>query len=190
MALPTIVAPPEAPVFLAEGHEIEELSRYAQVPMQTGHSRARPVLSQNERMVSVRWFLDGPALAAVYEWYEGTLQAGTRLFAARVARQGGDPTTGVWPSLAWWTARWVEFETQMLPRPALLIDPDTDVTLTRGVVSGRIYLIEGPFAEGPDLGALAMEIRAPLLGTALPTIPADLAMEISVALDGFVDETS
>lgn len=177
MALPTIIAPPEAPVFLADGHEIEELSRYAQVPMQTGHSRARAVRSQNERIVSVRWFLEAEAMLAVYEWYEGTLQAGTRLFAARVARQGGDPTSGLWPSLAWWSARWLDFSTEMLHRG-------------RGVVTGRLYLIEGPFEEGPDLGSLAMEIRAPLLGTAAPTIPVDLAMEIEAALDGFVDETS
>lgn len=177
MALPTIVAPPEAPVFLADGHEIEELSRYAQVKVQTGHSRARPVRAANERIVSVRWFLEPAAMAAVYEWYEGTLQAGTRLFAARVARQGGDPTSGAWPSLAWWSARWIDFQTDMLHHG-------------RGVVTGRLYLIEGPFADGPDLGALAMEIRAPLLGTASPTIPVDLAMEIEAGLDGFVDETS
>lgn len=177
MALPTIIAPPEAPVFLADGHEIEELSRYAQVPMQTGHSRPRVVRSQAERMVDVTWFLEAPALLAVYEWYEGTLQAGTRLFAARVATQGPGPTSGVWPSLSWWTARWVQFQTEMLH-------------YGRGRVFGRLYLIEGPFETGPDLSSLAMEIRAPLLGTALPTIPADLAMEISAGLDGFVDETS
>lgn len=177
MALPTIIAPPEAGVFLADGHEIQELSRYAQVPMQTGHSRARVVRSQNERMVNVSWFLEADALLAVYEWYEGALKAGTRLFAARVATQGGDPSTGVWPSLSWWTARWVEFQYEMLH-------------YGRGIVTGRVYLIEGPFQEGPDLGALAMEIRVPLLGSATPTVPADLAMEITVALDGFVDETS
>lgn len=177
MALPTIIAPPEAPVFLAEGHDIDELSRYAQVRMQVGHSRARPVRSANERVVSVRWFLDADALLAVYEWYEGTLEAGTRLFAAKVARQGGDPTSGEWPSLAWWSARWLDFSTEMLH-------------YGRGVVSGRLYLIEGPFAEGPDLGSLAMEIRAPLIGSASPTIPTSLAMEIEVGLDGFVDETS
>lgn len=177
MALPTIIAPPEAPVFLADGHEIEELSRYAQVPMQVGHSRARPVRSSNERIVNVRWFLEAEPMAAVYEWYEGTLEAGTRLFAARVARQGGDPTSGLWPSLAWWSARWLSFQTEMLH-------------YGRGVVTGRLYLIEGPFAEGPDLGSLAMEIRAPLLGSASPTIPVALAMEIEAGLDGFVDETS
>lgn len=177
MALPTIIAPPEAPVFLADGHEIEELSRYAQVSMQVGHSRVRAVRSQKERMVDVVWFLEAAQLLAVYEWYEGTLEAGTRLFAARVATQGPGPTSGVWPSLSWWTARWVQFQTEMLH-------------YGRGRVFGRLYLIEGPFEEGPDLSSLAMEIRAPLLGSATPTIPADLAMEISVPVDGFVDETS
>ncbi len=177
MALPTIIAPPEAPVFLADGHEIEELSRYAQVTMQTGHSRTRAVRSSNERTVAVRWFLSAEAMLAVYEWYEGTLQAGTRLFAARVARQGGDPTSGAWPSLAWWSARWLSFSTELLH-------------YGRGVVTGRLYLIEGPFEDGPDLQSLAMEIRAPLLGSASPTIPVALAMEIEAGLDGFVDETS
>lgn len=177
MALPTIIAPPEAPVFLADQHEIEELSRYAQVPMQIGHSRPRVVRSRNERVLDVSWFLEADELLAVYEWYESTLQAGTHLFAAHVARQGGDPTTGAWPSLAWWTARWMEFQTEMLH-------------YGRGIVTGKLYLIDGPFADGPDLGSLAMEIRVPLLGSAAPTIPSALAMEISVALDGFVDETS
>lgn len=177
MALPSIIAPPEAPVFLADGHEIEELSRYAQVPMQTGHSRPRVVRSQNERVVNVRWYLEPEPMLSVYEWYEGVLEAGTRLFAARVARQGGDPASGEWPSLAWWTARWIDFQTEMLH-------------YGRGVVTGRVYLIEGPFANGPDLSSLAMEIRAPLLGSAAPTIPANLAMEISAGLNGFVDETS
>ena len=177
MALPGIIAPPEAPVFLADGHEIEHLSRYVQVQMQTGHSRPRVVRSQPERMVNVEWFLEAPAMLAGYEWYEGTLEAGTKLFSARVASQGIDPATQVWPLLTWWTARWVQFQTEML-------------NLSRGRVSGRIYLIEGPFETGPDLSSLAMEIRAPLLGTAAPYVPADLAMEIDVALDGFVDETS
>lgn len=177
MALPTIIAPPEAPHFLADGHEVEEISRFAKLPQQTGHSRTRAVRSLPERMVDVSWFLEADAMLAVYEWYEGALQAGTRLFAARVATQGGDPTTGVWPSLSWWTARWVQFQTEMLH-------------YGRGRVTGRLYLVEGPFQTGPDLGSLAMEIRAPLLGSATPTVPADLAMEITAALDGFVDETS
>ena len=177
MALPTIIAPPEAPVFLADGHEIEELSRYAQVPMQTGHSRPRARRSQPERMVDVSWFLEAAPMLAVYEWYEGTLEAGTRLFAARVATQGPGPISGVWPSLSWWTARWVQFQTEMLH-------------YGRGRVYGRLYLIEGPYETGPDPRSLAMAIRAPLLGSATPTIPAELAMEIDAALDGFVDETS
>lgn len=177
MALPTIVAPPEAPRFLADAHEIEELSRYAQVSMQSGHGRPRVIRSLPERTVNVSWFLEAAAMAAVYEWYEGTLEAGTQLFAAQLATQGPNPSTGTWPSLSWWSARWVEFQTEML-------------NYGRGRVFGRLYLIEGPFQEGPDLGALAMEIRVPLLGSAAPTIPADLAMEIDAALDGFVDETS
>lgn len=177
MALPGIIAPPEAPVFLADGHEIEEISGYVQVQMQTGHSRPRRVRSLRERMVNVEWFLEAGPMLAVYEWYEGTLDAGTRLFAARVATQGPGPTSGVWPSLSWWTARWVQFQTEMLHKG-------------RGRVFGRIYLIEGPFETGPDLSSLAMEIRVPLLGSSLPSIPAALAMEIVVALDGFVDETS
>lgn len=177
MALPGIIAPPEAPAFLADGHEIEELSRYVQVQMQVGHSRPRVVRSLAERTVDVQWFLEAPAMSAVYEWYEGTLEAGTKLFAARVAAQGIDPPAQVWPLLTWWTARWVQFQTEML-------------NYGRGRVFGRIYLIEGPFDTGPDLGSLAMEIRAPLLGTATPYIPADLIMEIDVALNGFVDETS
>jgi len=177
VALPTIVAPPEAPVFLADGHQIENLSRYAQVPMQTGHSRPRVVRSKAERMVDVVWLLEAAPLLAVYEWYEGTLKAGTELFAARVATQGPGPTSGRWPSLSWWTARWVQFQTEMMH-------------YGRGRVFGKLYLIDGPFEEGPDLSSLSMEIRAPLLGRAIPYIPADMTMEIDVSLDGFVDETS
>lgn len=177
MALPTIIAPPDAPRFLADGHAIQELSRYAQVKMQTGHSRVRATRSLSERVVDVSWFLEADAMLSVYEWYEGTLEAGTKLFSARVATQGGDPTTGAWPSLSWWSARWVDFQTEMLH-------------YGRGRVTGKLYLIDGPFAEGPDLGALAMEISVPLVGRATPNIPVDLAMEISVPLDGYLDETS
>lgn len=164
MTLPTITAPDGAPVFLAEGHGIEEDSVFAQVGYTTGHSRARRVWTVPERAVAVSWLLDADVMAAVDDWYENTLLAGTRQFAARVRNQGAGS------ALLWWTARWIDFQTEML-------------NLGRGRVSGMLLLTGEGSETGPETGALAMEVEIALLDVrSTVSVPKNLAMEILIEL--------
>lgn len=163
MALPGITAPPGTPVFFVLGHAIDESSVFAQVRPARGHSRARRKQSVPERTVSVQWQLEADTMAAVWNWYEDTLKAGSLEFSAHVA---AEVTTG----LVYWQARWktISFELQHLGR---------------GRVSGELFLRGEPSAEAPNTSSLAMEINVPLrsiLGSIAGN--ADLTMEISLAL--------
>ena len=108
MTLPSITAPAGTPVFLAEGHDVEGLGPFAQVQFTVGHRRARRVHTATERIVSVSWLLRTSQLAAVDDWFEDDLEAGTLPFAAQVAREDGS-------GLAWWHAQWVRpYQTELL----------------------------------------------------------------------------
>jgi hypothetical protein len=163
--LPSITAPSGAPPFLADGHGIDEDAYYGQVPYTTGHSRARRRWTQTARVVTVRWLLEEDELAEVDDWYENTLLAGTREWSARVRKQGA------WPDLTlWWRARWIDYQTEMLEKG-------------RGIVSGRLLLTGEGSADPPDTGALAMEVSIALRDIrSTVSVPAHLAMEISIAL--------
>jgi hypothetical protein len=164
VGLPSITAPSGCPVFLADGHGIDEDSLYAQVPMATGHSRTRKRYTVTDRVVTVRWLLEPALLTAVDDWYENTLLAGTRQFAARVRNQGAGP------ALLWWRARWIDFSTELMH-------------LGRGLVSGRLLLTGEGQVDGPETGALAMEVSVALLDIrSSVAVQAHLAMEILVAL--------
>jgi hypothetical protein len=161
-ALPLITVPAGLPVFLADGHSIDEDSVYAQVGYITGHSRARRVHTGPEREVAVSWILEADEMAAIDDWYENTLQAGALQFAVQVENQGA--------GLLWWTARWIDFQTEMMH-------------LGRGRVSGRLFLIGEGSVAGPEFGALSMEIGCALLDVrSVVTLPTGLAMEIGCAL--------
>lgn len=169
MALPPIIAPPGTPVFLADGHEVEEVSRHAQVRFGTGHGRARPARTAVDRIISVAWFLSAEQMLDVFNWYEDGLEAGALTFSAYIKRIGA--------GMVWREARWIQFETEMLH-------------LGRGRVSGRLMLFGPEYAQGPVINDLAVEVLFPLNAVATPTIPVELAAELSFALDAFVDETS
>lgn len=164
VGLPSITAPDGTPVFLAEGHGIDEDSLYAQVPMTTGHSRTRKRYTVTDRVVTVRWFLDSGLPPVVNDWYENTLLAGTRAWSARVRNQGAGP------AMLWWRARWIDYQMEMLH-------------LGRGLVSGRLLLTGEGQVDGPETGALAMEVSVALLDIrSSVAVQAHLAMEILVAL--------
>lgn len=163
MALPTILAPSVAPVFLAAGHEFTETGAFSEVPVGTGHSRMRRTRTTTERVVSVRWFLEAAALAAVESWFELDLKAGSLPFTARVASQEG-------AGLVYWAARWISFECELLH-------------YGRGRVSGSLLLIGEPSETGPELGELALEATIALQATGTATIPSDLALEAVIALE-------
>lgn len=169
MALPPIIAPPGTPVFLADGNDVEDISRHAQVRFATGHGRARPVRAALDSIVSVQWFLEAAQMADVYAWYEDGLDAGARTFSAYLKRFG--------VGMYWREARWLNFETEMLH-------------LGRGRVSGRLFLFGPEYTEGPAVNDLAVEVLFPLQASATATTLADLTAELDFSLDAFVDETS
>lgn len=164
MALPTIVAPPQVPPFLADGHEFDEDSVYAAVALGTGHSRLRRVRQATERIVNVSWYLDAEAMQAVDAWYENELQAGALPFAAHVANQNG---TGA----AWWSARWVSFEIEMLH-------------LGDGRLTGALYLFGEPSDEPPELGSFAVEFGIELRSRAVVTTSPYMTVEFEIELAG------
>jgi hypothetical protein len=162
MTLPLITPPVGTPLFLVEGHGIDEDSVFDQVAFATGHSRARRVWTVTERAVSVRWLLDADELAAVDAWYEDTLAAGSLEFAVQVKDLG--------PGLRWWRARWISFETQLLH-------------LGRGLVTGTLFLTGEGSESGPETGALTMEVDVALLDDrSNVSVPKVLAMEVLVHL--------
>lgn len=164
MSLPSITAPPGTPAFLVDGHAIEEDSVYAQVRTATGHSRARRRWTVMERVVSVGLILEADQLEAFDEWYETALLAGAREFAAQIANQGEGARK------LWWRARWISFDIEMMHRG-------------RGYVRGSLFLSGDGSEEGPNTGALAMEVAVPLLDIRSAVhLPAGMAMEIEVAL--------
>jgi hypothetical protein len=163
--LPSITVPTGAPPFLADGHGIDEDSYYSQVPMATGHSRARRRWTQTARVVTVRWLLEEAQLAAVTTWYEDTLLAGTLEWSARVRKQGAGPEI-----ILWWRARWIDYQTEMIGQG-------------RGVVSGRLLLTGDGSADPPETGALSMEVSVSLLDIrSTVSVPVHLAMEVTIAL--------
>ncbi len=163
MVLPTILAPSLAPAFLVQGHEFTETGAFSEVPTGTGHVRQRRTKTATERIVSVRWWLEADALAAVESWFENDLEAGSKAFTARVANQEGG-------GLVYWAARWISFECELLH-------------YGRGRVSGSLLLIGDPSDTGPELGELALEAVIALQGTGTATIPNDLALEAVIALE-------
>lgn len=169
MALPPIIAPPGTPVFLADGHDVEDVSRYAQVRFATGHGRARPARSSLDSIVSVEWFLEAAQMNDVYAWYEDGLEAGARTFSAYLKRFGS--------GMFWREARWLNFETEMLH-------------FGRGRASGRLFLFGPEYTQGPTINDLAVEILFPLRASATATTISDLTAELDFALDAFVDEAS
>lgn len=164
VGLPPITTPAGTPPFHAEGHGVEENSLYAQIASTTGHSRTRKRYTVTDRVVTVRWLLEPEQLTAVDAWYEDTLLAGTREWSARVRNQGSGP------ALLWWRARWIDYEVELL-------------ALGRGLVSGRLLLKGEGQVDGPETGALHMEVSVSLLDIrSSVAVQAHLAMEVLVDL--------
>jgi len=161
MSLPGITAPTNAPLFLADGHAIEEQSVYSAMQPRVGPARLRRVRTVLERVVSVAWFLEADEMLAVEAWYEDVLQAGALEFAALVANQGSGQL--------WWRARWISFQTEMLHKG-------------RGKVTGTLLLTGTGTTTPPDTSTLEAEISVALQSQAEATIPVGLAAEIVIAL--------
>jgi hypothetical protein len=165
MSLPGITAPSGTPVFLAEGHNVQERGRHESVQFQTGHSRTRTVRSALERIVAVEWFLEEDVAAAVYEWGENTLQAWSREWAAQVVSQDG-------PGLLWWTAKWLEMPTWEA------------LHFGRKRLSGRLFMTGEGSPDAPNTSSMAVEFSDGLQAGVL-RIPAGARMAIEFS-DGLI----
>lgn len=143
MTLPALVTPPGTAEFLATGHDVTEDSVYAQWRAATGHSRTRRVWTVTERVVGIEWLLERGQLDAVEEWFETTLQVGSRTFSARIRNEA----TG--PLLVWWEARWIRIDYDMLP-------------LGRAHVTGALMLFGEGSIEPPEFGLMAAEFAVDL----------------------------
>lgn len=148
MSLPEITAPAGAPAFLADGHSIELVPPYADLPMAAGHSRKRRVCTHPPRIVSVGWMIIGQDLmAAIDDWFENALVVGVIEFAALVKHQGY--------GARWWRAQWVEpYRAEPLPGGQIWH------------VTGKLLLTGAPSVDAPVATSMAAENTALLTGTA------------------------
>lgn len=166
MTLPTLITPPGTAEFLTTGHDVIEDSAYAQWRPATGHSRARRVWTVTERVVGVEWFLERGQLATVEEWFETTLQVGSRAFSARIRNEA------VGPLLVWWEARWIRIDYDMLP-------------LDRAHVTGSLMLFGEGSTEPPEFGLMAADFLVDLRDIRSTVyLPNNLAIEFLVDLTG------
>ena len=88
MTLPTIRLPATLPVWQLDGYASQESPMFAHVPMQTGHSRTRPIYTASERTETASLRLTAAQLAIWHAWHEDTLLAGVMPFACPVAAPG------------------------------------------------------------------------------------------------------
>jgi hypothetical protein len=162
MALPFITAPAGLPPFLAAGHSIDEAELFAPVKFTTGHRRTRRLYTVPERTVNVSWRLSAAQMVVVDDWYENTLLAGDRFFAAAVQDQA---STGV----LWWKAKWAVYQQNALPGGYWR-------------VTGQVRLFETGSATPPQGTDLALALSAPLTGSAMLAVPQYLTLALTAAL--------
>jgi len=163
MALPELTLPPGTPAFSAEGHNIELVPMYADVPMVTGHDRRRRVYTTVPRYVTVKMELTYPQMLAVHDWFEGPLQVGVQPFSAQVANQG--------PGLLWWKARFAE------PYTA-----DADEAGQLFVVTAKLLLEGEGSSTGPYSPNMAASVGVALSGSVVIVMPVSLAANATIAL--------
>lgn len=163
MALPELTLPDGTPAFLAEGHSIDLMAMYADVPMRTGHDRRRRVYTTVPRVVSVGLQVTAAQMLAIHAWYEGPLRAGAVEFSAQVANQGA--------GLLWWRARFVDTYTAEAGEAGASFK-----------VNARLLLTGAGSAIGPYTPYMQASAQIALSGSAVLTAPIDLAAASVIAL--------
>lgn len=166
MPLPEILAPAGTPVFKEAGHSHRRISIHRDVPMGTGHARKRQKYTTAYRIVTVEWFLRPNMELTVDAWFENDLAAGSREFAAAVARLGSR-------GLMWWTARWVS--------------PMRWTPLQNGYwrVSGSLRLTGEGSLTPPETTSAAVEFGMALTGSAAATTNNNAEVEFGMDLTQF-----
>ena len=163
MSLPELTLPDGTPAFLADGHSIELMPMYADVPMRTGHDRRRRVYTIVPRIVSVSLEVTAAQMLAFHTWFEGSLQAGAVEFSAQVANQG--------PGLLWWRARFVS------PYTAEAGEGGGVFRITASLLLTGTGSVTGPYT--PNLYAAS---QTALTGSIVLTAPVSLAADSVIAL--------
>lgn len=163
MALPELTQPDGTPAFLAEGHTIELVPTYADVPVVTGHSRRRRVYTTTPRMVAVGLQLTAAQMLAWHLWFEGPLRAGTEWFSAQVANQG--------PGLLWWKARFLETYAAEAGEGGASFK-----------VSARLLLVGDGTATPPYVPQMQAAAQIALTGSVVLSVPLALQASMAIAL--------
>ena len=114
-----VALPAGVPRFHVEGHSIDEDDQYAPIGYLVGRRRRR-IFTAPYRTATIRWLLEPAALAAVSDWYEYDLEAGSLAFNAEIKDQESDALETV-------EARWINFSIQMLH-------------LGRGLITGTLFI--------------------------------------------------
>lgn len=173
----TEIRPPiGTPVFHVSGHSSVQVTRYANIAMRTGQPRRRAVFTSTPRVVSVVWLLESAQMAAVDAWFEDTLLAGEREFAAQVKGIGYQAGPD---GMLWFTARWVE------PYQAEAMH------LGRWRVTGQLHLTGEGGTTDPYSPNLVAEYGASLLASAslsvMPLFEAEVGAALSRTFNVFVE---
>lgn len=163
MALPELTQPDGTPAFLADGHTIELVPVYADIPAETGHDRRQRVYTVAPRMLDVGLQMTAAQMLAWADWYEGPLRAGEEWFSAPVANQG--------PGLLWWKARFIGSYTA-----------DSGDGGASFRVSARLLLVGAGTATPPYVPQMRASVQIALTGSVVLTVPASLQASVSIAL--------
>lgn len=166
MSLPGITAPGSAPAFLVTGHSQQADGLFASLTTGAGHLRRRRVGATQLRRVTVEWFLTAAQMAAVDDWFENALVAGSLPFSARIENEG--------VGTVWWSAKWAA------PWSAEPINAGKAGIVWH--VVGQLVLSGSSSTTPPITSDLSVEFSAALVGSAIAVVPVPLAVEFSAAL--------
>ncbi len=159
--LPSLLLPPSLPSFLAAGHELAIDDPFGLVERGSGHSRRRRLYTAITRTVQVSLDLSEEQAAIFEAFFEDTLQAGARRFAAKVAAEDG--------VYRYFDALWLE------PWTA---DPRPSPNGPRWVFSGVLQLDGEGELEPPSDANLELEVSAALVASGTITPDPSLALEV------------
>jgi hypothetical protein len=163
MALPQLLQPAGTPPFLRDTHELEVISRYANTQVQTGAMIRRRMWVSTAEYANVVLELSTPVMAEYDEFFEDTLEAGTKKFSAQIQNRG--------PGLLWWSCRFFE--------------PYT-VEYLGGIwwrLSAKLILFDEGSVEGPEPTTLVGSVHIGLQATAVVVAEQPLSGSVVIALE-------
>lgn len=165
MALPEIKLPSGLPYFLADGHAIELEPVFDDQTRQTGLTRRRRIFTKAHRIQTVSLLLEEDEAAALYDWYERDLKAGSLAFSAQIADESG--------VAMYWTAEWITSPQYV------------GMHLGKWRVTGKLRLgFDAPTIDGPVRSSFIANVFVGLKGSATISVQKLFEAEVVVALSG------